>query len=207
MSLQIAVWCRPGWIVTVNSSALQAVEWCNPSTSCYGFCRSIAIIASGDGRQRSRSRCGGGGGVHIGSTHVVGEFWLFQSTHPYPRTHARTHRRTVHYFAFSRQELLKNRYLQVCSQIYNNNIQETCLVSNSQSSAFETNCKHLIEDGFFQVAGCLPRSQWNFVPAHGRRCCKQHHCRLEVLKMVYVQALLSFFRTRCRSPMGFHIRV
>ena len=46
----IAVWCRPGWIVAVNSSALQAVEWCNPSTSCYGFCRSIAIIASGDGR-------------------------------------------------------------------------------------------------------------------------------------------------------------
>ena len=50
---KIAVWCRPGWIVTVNSSALQAVEWGNPSTSCYGFCRSIAIIASGDGRQRS----------------------------------------------------------------------------------------------------------------------------------------------------------
>ena len=40
--------------MTVNSSALQAVEWCNPSTSCYGFCRSIAIIASGDGRQRSK---------------------------------------------------------------------------------------------------------------------------------------------------------
>ena len=37
--------------MTVNSSALQAVEWCNPSTSCYGFCCSIAIIASGDGRQ------------------------------------------------------------------------------------------------------------------------------------------------------------
>ena len=34
----------------VNYSALQAVEWCNPSTSCYGFCCSIAIIASGDGR-------------------------------------------------------------------------------------------------------------------------------------------------------------
>ena len=43
--------------MTVNSSALQAVEWCNPSTSCYGFCRSIAIIASGDGRQRSGQRC------------------------------------------------------------------------------------------------------------------------------------------------------
>ena len=40
--------------MTVNSSALQAVEWCNPSTSCYGICRSIAIIASGDGRQRSK---------------------------------------------------------------------------------------------------------------------------------------------------------
>ena len=40
--------------MTVNSSALQAVEWCNPSTSCYGFCRSIAIIASGDGHQRSK---------------------------------------------------------------------------------------------------------------------------------------------------------
>ena len=40
--------------MTVNSSALQAVEWCNPSTSCYGFCRSIAITASGDGRQRSK---------------------------------------------------------------------------------------------------------------------------------------------------------
>ena len=37
-------------LVAVNSSALQAVEWCNPSTSCYGFCCSIAIIASGDGR-------------------------------------------------------------------------------------------------------------------------------------------------------------
>ena len=36
--------------MAVNSSALQAVEWCNPSTSCYGFCCSIAIIASGDGR-------------------------------------------------------------------------------------------------------------------------------------------------------------
>ena len=48
----IAVWCRPGChgIVAVNSSALQSVEWCNPSTSCYGFCCSIAIIASGDGR-------------------------------------------------------------------------------------------------------------------------------------------------------------
>ena len=42
--------------MTVNSSALQAVEWCNPSTSCYGFCRSIAIIASGDGRQRSGAK-------------------------------------------------------------------------------------------------------------------------------------------------------
>ena len=42
--------------MTVNSSALQAVEWCNPSTSCYGFCRSIAIIASGDGRQKVK-RC------------------------------------------------------------------------------------------------------------------------------------------------------
>ena len=36
--------------MAVNSSALQAVEWWNPSTSCYGFCCSIAIIASGDGR-------------------------------------------------------------------------------------------------------------------------------------------------------------
>ena len=36
--------------MAVNSSALQAVERCNPSTSCYGFCCSIAIIASGDGR-------------------------------------------------------------------------------------------------------------------------------------------------------------
>ena len=36
--------------MAVNSSALQAVEWCNPSTMCYGFCCSIAIIASGDGR-------------------------------------------------------------------------------------------------------------------------------------------------------------
>ena len=36
--------------MAVNSSALQAVEWCNPSTTCYGFCCSIAIIASGDGR-------------------------------------------------------------------------------------------------------------------------------------------------------------
>ena len=36
--------------MAVNSSALQAVEWCNPSTSCYGFCCSIAIIAGGDGR-------------------------------------------------------------------------------------------------------------------------------------------------------------
>ena len=35
--------------MAVNSSALQAVEWCNPSTSCFGFCCSIAIIASGDG--------------------------------------------------------------------------------------------------------------------------------------------------------------
>ena len=43
--------------MTVNSSALQAVEWCNPSTSCYGFCRSIAIIASGDGRQRCVCVC------------------------------------------------------------------------------------------------------------------------------------------------------
>ena len=34
-----------------NSSALQAVEWCNPSRSCYGSCGSIAIIASGHGRQ------------------------------------------------------------------------------------------------------------------------------------------------------------
>ena len=42
--------------MTVNSSTLQAVEWCNPSTSCYGFCRSIAIITSGDGRQRSGMR-------------------------------------------------------------------------------------------------------------------------------------------------------
>ena len=53
----IAVWCRPGWIVAVNSSALQAVEWCNPSTSCYGFCCSIAIIASGDGRQKRKKVC------------------------------------------------------------------------------------------------------------------------------------------------------
>ena len=37
--------------MAVNSSALQVVEWCNPSTTCYGFCCSIAIIASGDGRQ------------------------------------------------------------------------------------------------------------------------------------------------------------
>ena len=37
--------------MVVNSSALQAAEWCNPSTSCYGFCCSITIIASGDGRQ------------------------------------------------------------------------------------------------------------------------------------------------------------
>ena len=37
--------------MAVNYSALQAVDWCNPSTSCYGFCCSIAIIASGDGSQ------------------------------------------------------------------------------------------------------------------------------------------------------------
>ena len=43
--------------MTVNSSALQAVEWCNPSTSCYGFCRSIAIIASGDGCHRCVCVC------------------------------------------------------------------------------------------------------------------------------------------------------
>ena len=43
--------------MTVNSSALQAVEWCNPGTSCYGFCRSIAIIASGDGRQKGVCVC------------------------------------------------------------------------------------------------------------------------------------------------------
>ena len=36
--------------MAVNSSAVQSVEWCNPSTNCYGFCCSIAIIASGDGR-------------------------------------------------------------------------------------------------------------------------------------------------------------
>ena len=42
--------------MTVNSSALQAVERCNPSTSCYGFCRSIAIIASGDGRQKVKGQ-------------------------------------------------------------------------------------------------------------------------------------------------------
>ena len=29
--------------MAVNSSALQAVEWCNPSRSCYIFCCSIAI--------------------------------------------------------------------------------------------------------------------------------------------------------------------
>ena len=53
----IAVWCRPGWIVAVNSSALQAVDWCNPSTSCYGFCCSIAIITSSDGRQMVNGVC------------------------------------------------------------------------------------------------------------------------------------------------------
>ena len=37
--------------MAVNSSALEAVEWCNPSTSCHGFCCSVAIIASGDGCQ------------------------------------------------------------------------------------------------------------------------------------------------------------
>ena len=31
-----AAWWIPGQkLVAVNSSALQAVEWCNPSTSCY----------------------------------------------------------------------------------------------------------------------------------------------------------------------------
>ena len=48
--------------MVVKSSALQAVEWCNPSTSCYGFCCSIAFIASGDGRQMINGVWGGGGG-------------------------------------------------------------------------------------------------------------------------------------------------
>ena len=47
-----AVRCRSSWIVVVNSSALPAVECCNPSTSCDGYCCSIAIFASGDGRQK-----------------------------------------------------------------------------------------------------------------------------------------------------------
>ena len=57
--------------MTVNSSALQAVEWCNPSTSCYGFCRSIAIIASGDGRQKVNGVCVCGAGVVITCPVVV----------------------------------------------------------------------------------------------------------------------------------------
>ena len=36
--------------MAVNSSALQAVEWCNPGTSFYGFCYNIPIIARGDDR-------------------------------------------------------------------------------------------------------------------------------------------------------------
>ena len=44
----ISVWCWPGWIAAVIFSALPAFEWCNPRTSCYGFCCSIAIIASCD---------------------------------------------------------------------------------------------------------------------------------------------------------------
>ena len=81
--------------MAVNSSALQAVEWCNPSTSCYGFCRSIAIIASGDGRQRSKVKGQGlapvknfafGTGGQVSSR--VLQVWLpyaVLSRYPWPR--------------------------------------------------------------------------------------------------------------------------
>ena len=67
--------------MAVNSSALQAVEWCNPGTSCYGFCCCIAIIASGNGRQMVKwsmvCACGGSlaGGLYMrvvcGCTHAI----------------------------------------------------------------------------------------------------------------------------------------
>ena len=44
--------------MAVNSLALVEVfEWCNPSTSGYGFCCSIAIITSGHGRQMDGQWC------------------------------------------------------------------------------------------------------------------------------------------------------